>query len=585
MGEAVFIPDVTGFVGREMELGELGEKVAATRTTFIVGYCGGVGKTALGARFAREKLSALDLSPLWVTLTDNATQDTLYRQIGRLEIGHFDPQLPDRGRGMAIGRALNEKGVCLFLDDFQKSVGADGESRLAETLLGIDEVCRRGRMIVLSRELPDLSYEVEGGGACVDTGGLGVEEIRRLMAALERPCGEGPAALMSERVGGHPLALRLIRALADYGSYEEILESWENLAPEKAVRFLVEKNLERLEREELRLLRAASVFLLPFDMAAFGYVLGRKARVSETGRLVDSCLMEMNRSNKTLALHPLIREIVFEAWDGEERTEACLAAASHYLGRLQGSEGDLPALEQYTEMLWRSGDEERFVKGCWTIRDRKMRHFFLDSHELDMRRVLALAREKGDEEAEAAALSNIGSVHHDRGNLDRALEHHKSALALGKKVLGPRHPNVSAGLNNLGDLYRRKGKYQQALDYLERTLAIDEKVLGPEHPNVAVRLNNIGLVHLQKGDPSRALEYFERALAIDEKALGAEHRNIAVRLYNIGMARVSLGEEARALECLERARAIFAGHFGPNHFRTRNIGNRIESVKGRIGSA
>jgi tetratricopeptide (TPR) repeat protein len=62
---------------------------------------------------------------------------------------------------------------------------------------------------------------------------------------------------------------------------------------------------------------------------------------------------------------------------------------------------------------------------------------------------LPIVREVGDRAVEAATLSNIGAVHHDRGALDAALEYFQQGVALEEAVAHPdldRHREVLEAL-------------------------------------------------------------------------------------------------------------------------------------------
>ena len=83
----------------------------------------------------------------------------------------------------------------------------------------------------------------------------------------------------------------------------------------------------------------------------------------------------------------------------------------------------------------------------------------------------------------ASTYNNIGLVHHNKGEYDKALEHYKKALAIDLKQLGPEHPYVAGSYYNMAYVYEAKKDLAKAKEYWEKAYAIRLKKLGPNHPN------------------------------------------------------------------------------------------------------
>ena len=76
-------------------------------------------------------------------------------------------------------------------------------------------------------------------------------------------------------------------------------------------------------------------------------------------------------------------------------------------------------------------------------------------------------------------------------------------------------------LNNIGNVHKNKGDYDKALDHLERSLAIRGEI--GDKRGMGYSLGNIGGVHADKGDYNKAEEYLEKSLAIQKEiGLGGE---------------------------------------------------------------
>jgi tetratricopeptide (TPR) repeat protein len=79
--------------------------------------------------------------------------------------------------------------------------------------------------------------------------------------------------------------------------------------------------------------------------------------------------------------------------------------------------------------------------------------------------------------------------------------------------------------NNIGEVHRNKAEYDKALENYQKSLAIKLKQLGPDHPSVATSYHNIAFVYKAKKDLPKAKEYWEKAHAIFLKKLGPNHPN------------------------------------------------------------
>ncbi|MCA9655156.1 MAG: serine/threonine protein kinase, partial [Myxococcales bacterium] len=209
--------------------------------------------------------------------------------------------------------------------------------------------------------------------------------------------------------------------------------------------------------------------------------------------------------------------------------------------------------------------------------------------------------------AEARTLDAIGTVMAEKGELDRALEHHQRALALRERdgadeldladsylnigivqleqgaveeasgsfrrsaqlverMLGPRHPTLAASLTNLGIALRRQGQPELALEQLRRAASIWEDAVGPDHLDTALVLNNIGLVLTELGRLDEALDHHRRAEAVFVRMLGPRHPNVAASLDNIGLIHTLRGEYEQAIASHQRALEIREEAFGPRHY-------------------
>jgi tetratricopeptide (TPR) repeat protein len=125
-------------------------------------------------------------------------------------------------------------------------------------------------------------------------------------------------------------------------------------------------------------------------------------------------------------------------------------------------------------------------------------HAWLAKTALEAVQERSAARQQDtDWEAFAKLLYNTGSLLHDEGELEKALETYEQALEINKANLGPRHTSVADTLNNMAGVFYMQGKLDKALETYEQALEINKANLGPRHTSVANTLNNMAFVTLK----------------------------------------------------------------------------------------
>ena len=142
-------------------------------------------------------------------------------------------------------------------------------------------------------------------------------------------------------------------------------------------------------------------------------------------------------------------------------------------------------------------------------------------------------------QGEAATLNNIGYVHDDLGEKEKALDYYNQALLITQEV-GDESGEATI-LNNIGVVYRTLDDNEKALDYYNQALLITQEV--GDKSGEATILNNIGGVYRTSGDNEKALEYYNQVLLIDRQA--DDKSSEATTLNNIGLVYSALGENRR----------------------------------------
>ncbi|NLA68661.1 MAG: tetratricopeptide repeat protein, partial [Gammaproteobacteria bacterium] len=136
----------------------------------------------------------------------------------------------------------------------------------------------------------------------------------------------------------------------------------------------------------------------------------------------------------------------------------------------------------------------------------------------------------------AAAMGNLGELHRQQGQLDRALPWLEESYRTSARAHGPAHADTAEALAALA-LVRHE------LDALPEA---EQAALGPDHPDLAYTLNTQGTLADAEGRHQDALALYRRALAIRRAALPPEHPAIATVLANMAGSYADLGATADA---------------------------------------
>ena len=161
--------------------------------------------------------------------------------------------------------------------------------------------------------------------------------------------------------------------------------------------------------------------------------------------------------------------------------------------------------------------------------------------------------------------NQLGLVHLDQGDYEKALFYFKQGLKIRQETLPLNHPHLAISYNNIGLVYDKMGEYKKALGYYRKDLEISRKCFPSNHPSLATLYNNIGLVNSNMEEYEMALSCYEQALEIREEILPSNHPDLANVYNNIGLVYDQLKKYEKALLFHEKALKIREKALPPNH--------------------
>jgi serine/threonine-protein kinase len=151
-------------------------------------------------------------------------------------------------------------------------------------------------------------------------------------------------------------------------------------------------------------------------------------------------------------------------------------------------------------------------------------------------------------------LNNRAAMRRAQGNLGRAIEDARAAIAAKTRAFGADSPDVGVTFCNLSGYLIEAGSITEGIEASARAIEILAAGLGPEHPKTAGALSNHSEWLCRTLSFAEAIGFAERALPILEREMDPNGLFVAHSLWVIGLGACNLGQFDRALPLLERAR-------------------------------
>ncbi len=209
----------------------------------------------------------------------------------------------------------------------------------------------------------------------------------------------------------------------------------------------------------------------------------------------------------------------------------------------------------------------------------------------------------GDAPTYGPALSLIGVVCLDRGDLTAAREYLQAAFEMGpasgcdaaelarrrynyakvllaqeqietgremleaavqeaREAFGAASPETLPFLHALGSLHEEHGDVRQAWRLTRDALAIEKRTYGSDDVRIATSLNALGWLHLRRGDTEAAEALLRQCIDLLHRAYGPDHAYLSIPLANLALALTRAGRHEEALPFAQESARLAALHHG-----------------------
>jgi len=226
-----------------------------------------------------------------------------------------------------------------------------------------------------------------------------------------------------------------------------------------------------------------------------------------------------------------------------------------YLGIAAAFEeaGDYPNCKDALEQAQRINDEFRDVRTLVWILNKLGRINGIQGRieeAFENYGMVLQYKDQVDPDVEAEALFNLAHLYEIQEKYDKALEHHKEALAIRRSVRD--RVNEARSLNDVGELYRLMKNNDRALANHVAALEIRQSLKDKE--GIAESYNNIGDLYYQQNNRTRAIANLELALNAAQEAQSHEQLKRSYEL--LAQCFEEQGDYKKALENKNRFMAI-----------------------------
>ncbi|GFG21264.1 putative Pfs, NB-ARC and TPR domain protein (JCVI) [Aspergillus udagawae] len=595
------VPVIENFLGRQDELDKLWQFLQPTksrsRKVVILNGLGGIGKTQLAIRFARDHQQ--DFTAIfWLKSNDRSTL--------LQSLSSFLPRWP--GQSSADG-AMNDEEIEQRAMHVLKWLAIEGNSRWLIIFDNVDQyspfsgpVCDaydiveffpgadHGSILITSRlqRLTELGesfpvYKLDLN----DTVQLLLQSSSLSMKSKVKGLWSHPDTFaLASRLDGLPLAIVIAGAfmretgtsITEYLQYYE--ESWSDLQlqsnPNRQYQqgnmlqtwMISHREIQRRDANAAKLL----LFLARFYNRDIWYELIKNSNRSsnvptwleksissglafKTGvrSLIGFSLLQPKEQEGGYSMHPVVQD-----W--------CIHVANTDKGV------DLIQLDELALVSVGYTASGASVGGHSELQQRLISHANYVRHKGC----------PGHDIAVWGACHGLGDLYSKQGKLLEAEEMYQRALIGLEKAFGPDHTSTLDALHTLGNLYKDQWTLQEAEGIYQRALVGLEKALGPDHTSTLDALHTLGNLYKDQWKLEEAEGMYQRALVGLKKALGPDHTSTLRTSMTSGNSTKTRGSCRRQKECTSEPWDLYKkqGKFPEERMMLlRALGACIEEVR------
>ncbi|MGW1463427.1 tetratricopeptide repeat protein [Streptomyces sp. NPDC002308] len=278
---------------------------------------------------------------------------------------------------------------------------------------------------------------------------------------------------------------------------------------------------------------------------------------------------------------PLGRQLLFHAMAlvGNSPPEEDTEAMAHLLAWMASHLRDQDVVSPAAVLFRRALDAKVAAGGedhpdAWTIRS-NLAAIRMDqgepgkAAELLEEVLTGMRRLLGEDHRQVLGVRiNLASAAYRAGDMDRAQSLFDHALAETLRTGGAEHPYTLDVRSRLAQLHERRGDFRQALALQKEVLADRVRILGDDHLDTLSSREALARTHERSGNPTLAVPLLRRNLSGHLRLLGEEHPTTLRTRGHLAETYRLVGNPARALGLHRTNLADAERHLGRGHSAT-----------------
>jgi serine/threonine-protein kinase len=202
---------------------------------------------------------------------------------------------------------------------------------------------------------------------------------------------------------------------------------------------------------------------------------------------------------------------------------------------------------------------------------------------------LAVKRESGDARTPSYAntLSALAQALVMQGDYAAAGDALEESMALRVDLFGPDHPGLHHDANEYGSMLHDRGLFDLAIEQYLRAIDLHASAGGPAIESASY-INNLASALEDRGELVAAEPLFRHSLALRLEAHGEEHASVARARHNLARLLIKRGELIEAERLIEQSIEGWVAVRGPDDAATwysRSLIGQLALERGQIDSA
>lgn len=181
-------------------------------------------------------------------------------------------------------------------------------------------------------------------------------------------------------------------------------------------------------------------------------------------------------------------------------------------------------------------------------------------------------------EMQARLHEDVGDALKDLGDFESAARHHRAAVAIRTRVLGPEHVNTLNAAMKLANVLTHLARYAEAVSALETVVDRFRSLDGPEATTTLSAMNGLALAYHELGRFDDAEQLLADVVERGRRAWGENDLSTLTTMGNLARTVCERGRHDEADALFRKVLSAQRAHYGDDHPHTIATINNLASL-------